>query len=491
MAKNAVTASQFSKASQLLSDSSDSLESVQVAVEATFERYESNRNSRVASWLHRLSRRIHYYGRVLDVMVQHHPEYVSLAWGMMKLLFMISIEHENHVVGIAKALTEISDLLPDIDITAQLYASPRIRTALANLYASIMQLFIRTQNWCEKGRFSSIKRIAQSVVTPFELQYSDFMESIRYHSDVIKQIGATNSLVDVRNIKATAEETYRKVNHLSAELASIKDMISLNSTALSNTNNRLSDLQFSQILMSLSRDLNDTICDPSKTVRYLTSLKRRQNFDKLPSSFFSSLKLRQWTATPNSEVCLIMGNVPSRVALTFFCLDVIQQLRGADVPCLLALKINHLKDIAPDCVSNIDILKYLVKQALQHTKGFQTQGSMALNCTVVSCARSEAEWLDLLGMVLSAFNKQVYMIIDLGILVRRLESSELELSWLTALKQLLEKLSLHQPTLCVKVMLITSSSSLPFKLSSADYSQHCIPVRAEVITVRLRKKCHY
>ncbi|EWG54123.1 hypothetical protein FVEG_12414 [Fusarium verticillioides 7600] len=33
------------------------------------------------------------------------------------------------------------------------------------------------QNWCEKGRFSSIKRIAQSVVTPFELQYSDILES--------------------------------------------------------------------------------------------------------------------------------------------------------------------------------------------------------------------------------------------------------------------------------------------------------------------------
>jgi hypothetical protein len=90
MARNAVTASQFSKASQLLSGSFDSLESVQVAVEATFERYESTRNSRVASWLHRLSRRIHYYGRVLDVMVQHHPEYVSFAWGMMKLLFMVS-----------------------------------------------------------------------------------------------------------------------------------------------------------------------------------------------------------------------------------------------------------------------------------------------------------------------------------------------------------------------------------------------------------------
>lgn len=33
------------------------------------------------------SKRINHYGKVLDVMVQHHPEYVSLAWGALKLVF--------------------------------------------------------------------------------------------------------------------------------------------------------------------------------------------------------------------------------------------------------------------------------------------------------------------------------------------------------------------------------------------------------------------
>lgn len=37
-----------------------------------------------------LSERIHYYGNIMDVMVQHHPEYVSLAWGAMKFLFVVS-----------------------------------------------------------------------------------------------------------------------------------------------------------------------------------------------------------------------------------------------------------------------------------------------------------------------------------------------------------------------------------------------------------------
>jgi hypothetical protein len=32
---------------------------------------------------------IHHYSKTLDVLAQHHPEYVALAWGTMKLLLMV------------------------------------------------------------------------------------------------------------------------------------------------------------------------------------------------------------------------------------------------------------------------------------------------------------------------------------------------------------------------------------------------------------------
>ena len=41
-------------------------------------------------WLTRLSEKLVYYGNIFDVMAQHHPEYVSLAWGTFKLLFVVS-----------------------------------------------------------------------------------------------------------------------------------------------------------------------------------------------------------------------------------------------------------------------------------------------------------------------------------------------------------------------------------------------------------------
>lgn len=54
------------------------------------KRGESKFQKRLTSF----SKRVAYYGQVLDVMVQHHPEYVSLAWGTMKLVFGVrSILH--------------------------------------------------------------------------------------------------------------------------------------------------------------------------------------------------------------------------------------------------------------------------------------------------------------------------------------------------------------------------------------------------------------
>ncbi len=46
--------------------------------------------SKARKWLAVFSRKIIYYGTVLDVLVQQYPEYVSLAWGTMKFLFIVS-----------------------------------------------------------------------------------------------------------------------------------------------------------------------------------------------------------------------------------------------------------------------------------------------------------------------------------------------------------------------------------------------------------------
>lgn len=47
--------------------------------------------SRVREYLSAFSHCVMHYGSVLDVLVQHHPEYTSLAWGAMKIVFGVSL----------------------------------------------------------------------------------------------------------------------------------------------------------------------------------------------------------------------------------------------------------------------------------------------------------------------------------------------------------------------------------------------------------------
>ena len=66
------------------------MEDVQSAVTDAKARYDSGRqNHNVSMWLSKLSTRIGYYSNIMDVLVQHHPQYAALAWGAMKVLFVV------------------------------------------------------------------------------------------------------------------------------------------------------------------------------------------------------------------------------------------------------------------------------------------------------------------------------------------------------------------------------------------------------------------
>ena len=55
----------------------------------------SAQQCKARKWLVALSERVTYYGQIFDVLVQHHPEYVSLAWGTFKFVFTVSFRHGN------------------------------------------------------------------------------------------------------------------------------------------------------------------------------------------------------------------------------------------------------------------------------------------------------------------------------------------------------------------------------------------------------------
>jgi hypothetical protein len=67
-----------------------SLKDIEAAVLAAKTQYEGRTHSPVRKALAELSATFMYYSKIGDMFAQHHPEYTSLAWGTMKLLFVVS-----------------------------------------------------------------------------------------------------------------------------------------------------------------------------------------------------------------------------------------------------------------------------------------------------------------------------------------------------------------------------------------------------------------
>lgn len=72
-------------------NSETTISDVEYAVVSAKQKYEKkSAKSRARKWLASCSSRLMYYSVIMDTLSQHHPEYVSLAWGAIKFLFIAS-----------------------------------------------------------------------------------------------------------------------------------------------------------------------------------------------------------------------------------------------------------------------------------------------------------------------------------------------------------------------------------------------------------------
>lgn len=66
------------------------VEDVVDAIKDAESKYRGRPTGKAWKWASRLSSSIMFYSQVLDALAQHHPEYIALAWGTLKFLFIVS-----------------------------------------------------------------------------------------------------------------------------------------------------------------------------------------------------------------------------------------------------------------------------------------------------------------------------------------------------------------------------------------------------------------
>jgi hypothetical protein len=215
------------------------IEEVQAVVTQAQRRYESSRGkSKSRELLGQFSALLCHYDNIIEVFVQHHPEYVALAWGAMKFLFVVSdissslqqchmsrltfmssfqtfINYEHAVSALAKGLYRIGSVLPRVGLAFVLYPTKRMKCAVAELYAYILRFLIRARGWYGEGR---LKHVWHSISRPPELRYSDLMEEIKERSEIVDQLAVSGA-------RAEQREIHRKLDAETSQLSGLREQI--------------------------------------------------------------------------------------------------------------------------------------------------------------------------------------------------------------------------------------------------------------------------
>ncbi|KAF5532526.1 hypothetical protein FMEXI_12326 [Fusarium mexicanum] len=435
-----------------------SLQDVEKAVSDAFAKYEAKSEaSKTRKWLLKASESICHYGQVLDVFVQHHPEYVSLAWGLMKVMFISVVNHGETLKLLSKSLFEVAQRLPRIEHLSALYPTKNMKLAIENLYSCTLEFLLIAHSWCNESKF---KHIYHSFTRPHELRYSDLLQRIETCTGNINELATVGSQTELRvmhntqsfklneiilslqtsektrqaqidglncaisRLEISSRDHDRKLDlimqWLEASGLTINDLLtkietfhSIQTSSQLDTNQKLSSLQLSQALATFSQSLED----PKSLYKHHLFLRNRRASGRgvavSTNEFWLSPKLAKWSSCPHSSLTIIRGSFTTRWAIQDFAIDVIQAVNMMNIPAIWVLG-SATKTSPNAMLSPADLVRYLTYQALQIEGIVTTEKQMSLRHSQLEEAKTSQDWLALFKLIMEDLGGQVYIIIDLA-----------------------------------------------------------------------------
>ncbi|KAI9704068.1 MAG: hypothetical protein M1820_005690 [Bogoriella megaspora] len=433
------------------------------AVLAARMRYEGQRrDSKTRQCLTAFSERVHHYSNVMDVMVQQHPEYVSLAWGAMKLLFGVCgfselavVEHETVCRTIVTALNDIADCLPRVEVAAAIYPTKSIQQAVVILYARIVRFLIRALEWYEESKFS---HALHSITRPASLRYNDLITDIKRETQNITKNAAASSqaeqrdmhdeIREIRNLvtdrtRSEQVEVLSKLSSLGDTVAQLRDEITsdraINASARLEFRFQLADIQLTQALSFVAAHCN---IDHTSKLRTAIALRDRYRFSNRSRTtcFWMAPKMQDWNKSVVSSTVLLRATYRQRPDVRDFYADVIEQLIENRAVTLWILRDRSAE------YPLLEVFKSLILQALSLDYSSHTDLAFSFQLRKFLDARTDEDCLNILSDLLQHF-KMVYVLVDASAMCRdtaaRCQVHLLELS---------QKLSLRGARTVVKVI---------------------------------------
>ncbi|EXJ87098.1 hypothetical protein A1O3_04056 [Capronia epimyces CBS 606.96] len=481
----------------------ESMHEVTEVVEQAKQTYTTTRSgkgkekeSKAHKCLVAFSARVRYYGDVLDVLAQHHPEYVALAWGAFKFVFVGVLNHAELVAELSEALTKIGDLLQQVKLVIYLYPVDRMRDAVSRLYAHMIEFLLLAADWYKKH---PIKRALDSIINPFPLRYKPTLKLIQSSFDNVNHIANGANKAETRDLTIAVQQMQSQITAMETALVTrMTEMQGIGSQTLAVVKDqtvRLCRMEQGDIL---------TLLTPSRLPEHVLStcrsIARRRGLWNQPSSESTSFvqALNKWIASTDSTLFTVRAGPRAEARTKDLAVEVTALLSAAWHPVLWYLSerghrhrhrhpqasrdvdVDVDQDLDQD-LSLCDILKNLIYQLVRQDVGLDPD---TLNITKFHSAHSESEWLDLLLLLLRSVCT-CYMVIETEALYD-LAGKGKDQGWSQRLMAVFDRVVENaKPAGClVKVLLVTYSdaplSHRTISTTSSTASNHSLPLAVNI-----------
>ncbi|KAK2613386.1 hypothetical protein N8I77_000304 [Diaporthe amygdali] len=356
---------------------------------------------------------------IFDTFAQHHPEYVSLAWGAMKFLFISVLNHEELLSEISKAIANLADVLPRTELHSILYPTARMQEAVSLLYAKIIEFVVKAIKWCKKGK---ARHAIAAIAHPFELKFKAIIDEITKRSRAVDELANAASKAEIRDLHFTVHQMSKSITQLTEMMAFHQQQQTLQYQSLLSFRAEQQHMfrrgQIEEIRKTVL--LLDDTPDASQNLAFCKSMRtrRRQRLPtQLPITALS--KLRAWVSDPSSSMILAQGQGIKTSSLDF-AVDFLDAILERGYPVIWALP-GDIDDTQPT-PSVIGILRSLISQLLElelESDGTKS-GASPIALKNFQGRRSIRQWFELLERCVANFPR-LFIIVDTSLVQKSLE----------------------------------------------------------------------
>ncbi|KAI8717714.1 hypothetical protein NCS52_00848100 [Fusarium sp. LHS14.1] len=396
------------------------MESVLEEVRNVEKQQDEKNNSRpgfikavISSWTTAVNK-INTFNKVIDILVSSHAEYAALVWGSVRLLFLITLNHQELGSKISEALYIITKELPTANFLAsELYGTSQMRSDLVTLYAHIIEFCIRARMWYYKTAASFTKKIMAAIKDPWELEFEDIVRQIKQTTASIRDLAVVAHQAETRDLSLQllrVEKTQQEILALQRErIISDSRVWALADAAALLPPSQPSLLgRAPLVIKEMAKYFLSVPFKPEKALDLGKTLRdrRRVRGNPVPDQLWTSAKLRNWISQPGSALVQIQGNLVAADASRDFALDIVELVKGADLP--LAWYVSSQLEKPMDIPDIPDIWRSLVWQVLE--KNSDSSSYKNLTESNFNSCTTEDDWISLLVAVLAEIPRVVLVI---------------------------------------------------------------------------------